>query len=171
MTLQAPFHPQRFGLPRQRHLIDLAVAGRTPDSLVNVNTMIEIDKVRQIVHSRPLERLTGAITIPNRLEHGRYRPHLGVAVHTDLGGRNTGKGGRLYCRVTISAVDPQATRMMGVTEWYGLLSRNVLARFVRRLHDPISETRQTACSTDQSEQCQSRDGIGSPWKELRHTAP
>src|ERR1700674_5728620 len=57
MTLKTPFHLQRIRLRHYRHLIDSAMASRTAHAFIDVNRMIEIGKVRKIVHPDPLQRL------------------------------------------------------------------------------------------------------------------
>ena len=42
VTFDAPFHLQRVFLKDRRHIVDLAVAGRTADSLCYVDTVIKI---------------------------------------------------------------------------------------------------------------------------------
>ena len=57
MTIQAPPHAQRVFLVHQRHFVDRAVTHRESDSLVNVDAVIEIDKIRNLcmrVHSSGL---------------------------------------------------------------------------------------------------------------------
>src|SRR6185503_5267006 len=44
MTVETPIHVERVFPPYQRHLVNTAVTGRTSDSFVNVNAMIEIDE-------------------------------------------------------------------------------------------------------------------------------
>src|SRR5438876_8019646 len=45
MTVEAPFHLQRLLLPHERHSIDRPVTRRAPDSLVNVNAVVEVDEI------------------------------------------------------------------------------------------------------------------------------
>src|SRR5579863_8185216 len=60
MTIDAPVHVQRVFLVRERHLIDAAVAGGASDALVDVNTVIEVYKVRQVVDTGPFQRFPAA---------------------------------------------------------------------------------------------------------------
>src|SRR5262249_47920445 len=55
MTFEAPLHLQRRYLIRQRHQVDSSVTGRATYAFVDVNAVIEIDEVRQIVHSSPVD--------------------------------------------------------------------------------------------------------------------
>ena len=68
MTLEAPLHIQRRDLIGQRHKIDAAVTGRTADAFVHVNAVVEINEVRQVVHSSPPDWLACAPALANRLE-------------------------------------------------------------------------------------------------------
>jgi hypothetical protein len=56
MAFQAPLHLQRLFLPHQWHPIDLTVARRAPDALMNVNAVVEVDEVGQIMDTRPPNR-------------------------------------------------------------------------------------------------------------------
>src|SRR5437763_15514101 len=49
MAVDAPFHLQRLLLPHQRHAVDLSVTGGAADAFMNVDAVIEVDKVGQIV--------------------------------------------------------------------------------------------------------------------------
>ena len=57
MTLQAPFHIEGRRLPHQRHLLDLAMAGRAADAFLNMNAVVEIGEAGQVMHPIPFERL------------------------------------------------------------------------------------------------------------------
>src|SRR5712664_4666159 len=45
MTFHAPLHQQRVGLEYQRHLVDLPVARRATNALVDMTAVIEIDEI------------------------------------------------------------------------------------------------------------------------------
>ena len=49
MAVQTPFHGQRLFLPRQRHLINPTMAGNAPDTLLDVDRVMEIDEIGEIV--------------------------------------------------------------------------------------------------------------------------
>ena len=53
VTVEAPFHLKRRGLPDERHPIDGPVTRRASDALMNMDAVIEIDEVRQIVNAVP----------------------------------------------------------------------------------------------------------------------
>src|SRR5688500_12115517 len=46
MALQAPFHAQWRGLPRQRHLINAAVARHASHSLPDMDAVVELNEIR-----------------------------------------------------------------------------------------------------------------------------
>ena len=56
MTVDAPFHLERVFLIDGRHIVDLAMTCRTSDAFSNVNTVIEVNKFRKVVHTLPLDR-------------------------------------------------------------------------------------------------------------------
>ena len=76
VAIQAPLHVQRRSLENQRHLIDGAVTGGTSNTLINVNTVIEVDVIRKIVNAVPLQRRIGRHTQANGFEHRRIFPDL-----------------------------------------------------------------------------------------------
>ena len=86
MTLNAPLHLQRSVIKHQRHTVYRTVAGVAAHAFINVNAVIEINKVGKIIHPVPHQRLPGAKTLANRFEHWRRRPDLRMAVHASLGG-------------------------------------------------------------------------------------
>ena len=92
MTVETPIHVERVFPPHQRHLVDPTVTGRTSNSPVNVNTVIEIDETWEIVHARPLNRLIRSKTFAHRLKHGTVGPNLRMAIHAGLGRRDAGEG-------------------------------------------------------------------------------
>jgi hypothetical protein len=53
--------------------------------------------------------------------------------------------------MTIPAVKAKSTYVVFVAEWNWLFSRNVLPRFVGRLGNPISETRDASNHTDDTQ--------------------
>src|SRR5438105_2022701 len=91
MALKTPLHEECVFTPRHRHLINRSVAGRTTNSPSNVNAVIEVNEVRQIVHTSPFQRAILAKAGAHGLEGRTIRPNLGMAVHAGLGGRNSRK--------------------------------------------------------------------------------
>src|SRR5690606_28270590 len=59
---KAPFHLERILLIDRGHIVNLAVASRTPDSLCNVNAVVEVGVLRQVVNAFPFNRLVIAET-------------------------------------------------------------------------------------------------------------
>ena len=70
MAIQAPLHQQRIGLKHQRHLVDLPMARRAAHALIDMNAVIEIDKIGQAMNFDPLNRFITAIALANGLEVG-----------------------------------------------------------------------------------------------------
>ena len=116
MAVETEFHLQRCGLIHQRHLIDRAVAIVAAYSLIDVNAVIEIDKIRKLVHAHPLQRFSAAVALANGLKIGRIGPDLGVAVDAGLRRRNSGKTGLLDRRMAIAAIDSEPGHVMLMAE-------------------------------------------------------
>src|SRR5262249_20391688 len=132
MALQAPLHIQRRNLIGQRHQVDSPMTRRTPNALVHVNAVIEINEVWKVVHSRPLDRLARAPALADRFEIGTVRPDLQVAIHAGLGRRDAGEGELLHRRVAIATIYSVIANMVLVTELNGLLSRNIRLSVIGR---------------------------------------
>src|SRR5262249_46398259 len=132
MAVQAPLHLQGIFLVHQGHLVDRSVTAETANALGDVDAVIEVHKVRQIVNARPLDGLTAVEAEAYGLQHGRVGPYLGVAVHAGLGGRNAGKAGVFHRGMAVTAIQPQALRMVLMAEGDRLLRRNVLSGDVGR---------------------------------------
>src|SRR5207253_2669853 len=45
VAIQTPFHVKGFGFPHERHAIDPTVTGFAADSLVDMNTVVEINEI------------------------------------------------------------------------------------------------------------------------------
>jgi hypothetical protein len=72
------------------------MTGDTTDTFVEVNTVVKIDKIWQVVHSGPDQRLPGAETLPYRRKKRALSPDISMTVHTRLSGWEPGKGAHLY---------------------------------------------------------------------------
>ena len=81
VAIQAPFHIKRVGFPGQCHLVHTSMTGLTTYALGNMNAMVEVNIIRQVVHSIPLDRLTRPETFSDRLEYGTLIPDLAVTSH------------------------------------------------------------------------------------------
>lgn len=68
VTIEAPLHMQCVGTPCQRHLVDVAVTYLARHTFVHVNAMIEIGKIRKVMHPNPLEWLEGLVARAYRLQ-------------------------------------------------------------------------------------------------------
>ena len=91
MAIQTPFHAEGFGFPHQGHPVDPTVTGFAADPLVDMNAVIEINEIRNVVHTDPFDRAILTKARPDGLQRGTISPHLLVAVHADLGRRNACK--------------------------------------------------------------------------------
>ena len=127
VTAQTPLHLQRRRLVRDRHLIDAAVAGRTTDSFVHVNAVIEIDVVGKIVNTPPLDWFARAKAGADGLEIRAVGPDLLVTVHAHGRRRDAGRRCRFDGRVAIAAVDAVVADVVFVTELNWLVALDPLA--------------------------------------------
>ena len=116
MAVQAPFHLQRRLVVHQWHAVHRTVTSIAPNPFGDVNAVVEVNEVRQIVYTRPNQRLPRTIAFPYGFQQGSVAPDLRVAVHAGLGGRNPGKTGNLNGSVTITAIDSQTADVVLMTE-------------------------------------------------------
>lgn len=112
MTIKTPFHLQRRGLVRNRHLIDAPMTRRATDAFVNVDTVIEKRVVRQIVDPDPLDRFARSQTCAHRFQIGAIRPNLFVTVHARFRRRHAGRRRLLDRRMAITAIDAVVANVM-----------------------------------------------------------
>ncbi len=168
MALQAPLHLERLRLPHQRHAVHPAMTGNTPNALMQMNTVVEVDKIWQVMHARPHQRLPRTQTLPHGGKKGTFCPDTGVSVHTGFSGRDPGKGAHFHRGVTIAAVNTQSAHMMFVAKLDGLLSHNPLfsgiAGPVQRRHEP----QQSCKDKHRSQNADARDGVRAWMKDLGH---
>ena len=93
VAVETPLHLQRRLLIHQRHLVYRPVAGIAADPLIDVNAVIEENKVWKLIDSGPLQRLAGAVAGAHWFEQLSVGPDLRVAVHASAGRRDAGKTG------------------------------------------------------------------------------
>src|SRR5579883_982103 len=122
-----------------------------------MNTVIEIDKARQRMDPGPLDRLTGTITLPHRLERRRYRPHLRMAVHAHLSRRYAGKARIFDARMSVTAIDTQPAGVVLMTERH---PRLILPRLVRRPHNHRARPHHQRQGSHRTKQHQAKNGVG-----------
>ena len=125
MTFQTPLHVKRLRPIRDRHLVDLAVTGRAADAFRDMNAVIEIGKVRQIVHAVPAQRRILVEARAHWSEHRRFRPDLRVTRHAGVGGWDSGEGGFFDRGVAVTTIDAVIEHVMFMTERHGLRERHV----------------------------------------------
>src|SRR3989338_4235505 len=105
----------------------------------------------------------------HRLERGRVRPDLRVAVHAGLGGRDTGEGALFNRGVAVAAVNPHAADVVLVAEGDGLGERDVrlgdVVGAVHRLQPPGCPAQQE----HKSEDARLRDSVRAAMEDLRHS--
>jgi hypothetical protein len=168
MAVQAPLHLQRVLHVHQRHLVHAPMAARAPNALVHVNGVIEVCKIRQVVHLGPLHRLVGRPAMPNRLQQLCIRPDLRVTVDARLGRRYPRNARLLHRRVTVLALQPQSLHMVLVAERNRLVRPLPLAGHPWRTLQLVQ--RHSQGNNDQPRQHKAHPGqsVGAAVKYLRH---
>lgn len=144
------------------------MTGRTAHALVDVNTVIEVDKIGEAVDFNPWDGLIGAETLADGLEVARIVEEYRMAVHAGLCGRNAGDRGGFHARVTIAAIDSVVANVMLVAELYGLFARNILIGKVRRASDSENGGECKSSQKNGGEHTETRDEICAAVENLRH---
>ena len=170
MAFKTPLHIQSILAPHKRHLIYATVASRAAHPLVHMNAVIEIDEARQIVHSRPLQRLSGAETFAHRFQNRALGPNLGVAIHADLGGWNAGERGLFYRGVAVTAIDAIVIHVVFMTELHRLAARNTDLRHIGGTINRGDKPKQNGQEKNTPEDAHFGDGIRAGMEYLRHCA-
>ena len=168
MTRQTPFHLQRVLLINRRHVVDLAVARRAPDSLRYVNTVIEISKLGQVVDAFPFDRFVVAEARTDGFKVRTIAPDLAVTVHTGLRRWHARGRGRLDRRVTVTTVDAIVTHVVLMAELHRLGPFKIASRQIRRAGDLRINIERRPCKNDAEYHAYSRDVICTLVKKLRH---
>ena len=142
----------------------------TADPLLHVNTVIEENKIRQLIYSRPVQWLLSGQAMTNRCKHWRVHPYLRMATHTGVRRRDSGKRRSLHRAMAISAINPQPGNVVLMAERDLLHPRHALLRCIWRPVNSINQSPGTKKNNDARAQCHTRDGIAAFAKNLSHVA-
>jgi hypothetical protein len=168
VTGKTPFHLERCKLVSERHLVYRTMTGRTSNTLIHMNAVIEIGEIGKVVYPRPFDRLARTPTLAHRLEIWAVRPYLRVAVHTRTRGRDTGRCGPLDIRVAIAAVDSVVARMVFMAKLDRLFAIYVCAGDPGRTVDLRNGPNCGYYDKDRSEDSNFSQRISAVMKDLRH---
>ena len=170
VAVKAPLHSQGRGLKDKRHLVDRAMARRAADSLIDVNTVIEIDVVGEAVNPDPLNRFVGFEAIADRFEIIDIVEENGVAIHAGFCGRNSRVGGSFDAGVTVTTVDAIIADVVLVAELDGLLPGDALVGDVRRTRHKQHTGQGKSAKHNGYEQTKPRNKIHTTMKNLCHVS-
>ena len=168
MARETPLHVHVRVFPCERHHVHASMARLTTDTLADVNTVVKVDKIRQIVHAIPSDRPIFAQAGAHGFKHVAVSPNLLVTVHARGRRRNTGKRADLDRRMAIPAIDTNAPGVMLMAEWDRLIERCPFAADERRINDGRPAPGHSRHNEDSSEYRQARNGIGRSFEYLRH---
>jgi hypothetical protein len=144
------------------------MTGGTSHTFVHVNAVIEIDKVRQVINTLPLDRLACPPAFPNRLQIRTVSPDLGMAIHTSLGRRDSSKCEFFYTGVAVAAVDSVIAHVVLVTELNWLLAREKGLGVIRRSVEFKQHPDQNGGEKDSAENRRLGNEVGASIKDLPH---
>ena len=154
--------------PGKRHQIHPPVAGDAANSLIDMDTVIEMGEIRQVMDSRPGDRLAGTIALAYGLQHGAIGPDLEVTIHTGLRGWNASEGRHLDRGVTIAAIDPKRVDVMLMAELHGLWASHFRLCHVWGALNDEQKPEERSDQEESAEDAYPGDGVGAWMKDLRH---
>ena len=131
VTIETPAHIKRVRLPGDRHTVHRPMAGGAADAFLNVDAMIEEDKIRSLIDALPMNRLARGEALANGRSHRRVFPHLRVAGHAGFGWRHAGEGGFFDRCMAIAAIQPETGHVVFMAERGRLSQRHVDAGRIR----------------------------------------
>ena len=111
------------------------MARLTTNTLVDVNTVVKVDEIRQIVHAIPSDRPILAKAGAHGFKHVAVGPNLLVTVHARGSRWNPGKRADLDRGMAIPAIDTNAAGVMLMAEWDRLVERYPFAGNKRRINN------------------------------------
>lgn len=120
MAFQAPTHSQSPCLIDTFHAVHTIVAFHTTDAAVDVGTMVEINKIGQIMDTHPGNRLAGGVTFSHQCQFGTVRRDPIMAVHANFRGRDCRMSCFFHGGMTVATIQSQFACMEGVGERDGL---------------------------------------------------
>ena len=114
MTFKTPAHLERLALVRHLHHLHRSVTVVTVDTTLDVNRVVEVNKVRDLVNLRPFHRYVFVITLTNRLEEWTVVPDLRVTGHTRMRSGIACLGRLLDACVAVATIDTQLSHVVFV---------------------------------------------------------
>ncbi len=135
MTINTPPHLQRIHLLNAIHSFHRSMATLTLNPFRQMPTMTEIDKVRQIVHTHPLNGTPLGIHLLQLLNHRFVVGHHRVTIHTDIHRRDRGVPPLFRIRMTVEARNVVISGMQAMTKGNRLL--RCVASIVPQVAQPI----------------------------------
>jgi len=116
MAIEAPSHLKRVSSRKKRHPVDAAMAGDAGNTFADVGRVIEVDVVRETGDSLPGYGLARGKAPSDRRQNLGVVPNLRVAGHADMRGGQAGATAGLDSGMAISAVKPEPSDVMLMTE-------------------------------------------------------
>ena len=168
MAVDAEAHREAVRLVQQRHFVDLAVTFGAPDTLCDVDGVVEVYVIRQVVDAVPDERCIVGKTVTYWRQDRCIRPDLRMARHAGIGRWHARVAGSLDRCVTEATVEPEAVDMVLVTERDRLLHSPV---GVKAIVHPWPEPPPGNAKRRKKYQANQRhpdDSIGSRGEDCRH---
>src|SRR5207245_9967352 len=88
------------------------MTGDTANTFVQVNTVIEVGKIREIIHSGPGNGLPRPETVPHGGKEGTCSPDIGMTIHTRFSVRHSSNGADFHRAVAVAPVNTKPTHAM-----------------------------------------------------------
>ncbi len=120
MASQAIAHPERHFLVHHIHGLYFAMTSLAQDPGTDVRPVIEIDMVRKIMDSLPLQSRSGTVNRGEFLDGRSVASRHRMAVHAGRHSRDPGFASFEHTRMTIHTWDLHDARVKLVRIWDGL---------------------------------------------------
>ena len=122
MTIEAPFHQQRALLADELHFVDWPVTACAADAFGNMDTVIEVNMIRQLVHAIPFNGSISLVSVAHRCQQFAADPDLLMASHAGLDLRHPGIGRCLDGGVAVAAINAQCADVLLMAERHRLIA-------------------------------------------------
>ena len=144
------------------------MTGLASNAFGDVNVVLEVDEIRQVVYSSPLERRVVAETRPDRFEYGRLGPDQGVTAHAGFRRGKARKGRFFYSGVAVAAIDTHTGHMVLVAEGDRLVLRHAHMADVVEPIDVENDAQQETRNSYRADDADIGKPVEAATENLRH---
>ncbi len=177
MAIEAPFHRKRLDLCYDFHFVDSTMAGNTTDSFVDMSTVVEVNKVGQVVNPLPQHRIIRFETNSNWLQESTVAADdskitlafgcstATMTISASRSWRNRSMPRPFHCVMAVTAIHFELPSMKLVAKWHRLFW--LMADVDNFWTDGREQTR-CQISPDDDSRCRSKESkLVNPIREMK----